>query len=753
MLLSILRKDGLAVPPVATLPMNDVSGPVLTLDNCAQEPIHIPGRIQSHGALFAFDPHGALLYRSTNTATLLGAGLPSLGDVLSLDHFAGYPGLHELLAQVRESPDDDVFGYAADFHGEFGSFNVVAHRTARGLICEFESDKKAVPVPAGFTFSAYRAMERLRRQGTVDELLGAAVQEVRRLTGFDRVMAYRFLHDDSGSIVAECKDPALEPFLGVRYPAGDIPAQARRLYVVNTLRLIADVRAEPVPVEALRSTTEPLDMSQCVLRSVSPVHIEYLTNMGVAASMSISIVIAGKLWGMLACHHMQPHHISYTVRMACDVLGQLLASNVQGMLARAHSVRSEKAANFRSHLLSRVFSAQDMGSALSAEAGALCESFGAHGMLLADGGKLEVFASLAPTAAAALLQWLNKEEPVAGRLVHFDVMDDLPEALRAHMGIWCGFLAIPFGSAPLNWIVLLRKEQLETVVWGGRPEKVYSNGPLGPRLTPRGSFALWRETVKGHALPWDASDLESAQKLLDKLMWANAARMVETERSRTHLMAMLGHDLRDPLQSISNAATLIALQGGNSTLSQRIKASSTRMQRLISQVMDMSRLKGGGLEFRMEVIDLVAVLRDLVGESRAARPGIGIQLIMPPKLMVRADRDRIAQVLANLLSNASHYGTPGAPVLVQLLKRDGHAMIEVSNEGHPPADDVVSTLFQPFRHEADTSATKRSGLGLGLYIAQQVMIGHAGTLSYCFEDPYVVFTGSFPIELDPVEAR
>jgi chemotaxis family two-component system sensor kinase Cph1 len=736
-LLPTLREDGPAVPD-----------DLLTLDNCDQEPIHIPGQIQSHGALFAFDPSGTLMYRSTNVEALLGPGLPSLGDSLSVAQLARYPGLEDLLAQVRDAPDDDVFGHAAEIHGDSGSFNVVAHRTARGLICEFESGLNAVPETAAFSFSAHRAIERLRRQSTVDELLGAAVQEVRRLTGFDRVMAYRFLHDDSGSVVAESRDASLEPFLGARYPAGDIPAQARRLYVVNTLRLIADVRSLPVPVQALRTTTEPLDMSHGVLRSVSPVHIEYLTNMGVAASMSISIVIGGRLWGMLACHHMQPLRVSYPVRMACDVLGQLLAANLQGILARARATRSEAAANFRSHLLAQVFSAQDLGSALSVEAGAICESFGAQGLLLADGGKLEVFASLDPTAAAALLQWLNGEKPVAGHMVHRSALDALPATLRQQLGVWCGFLALPFGADPLNWIVLLRKEQLETVIWGGRPEKVYAIGPLGARLTPRGSFALWRETVKGHALAWDETDMESAQKLLDKLLWADAARMAEMERSRNHLMTMLGHDLRDPLQSITNTATLLALQGGNANLSQRIKASSSRMQRLIGHVMDISRLKSGGLNLQMESIDLTAVVRDLVAESNAARPGVKIQPILPPKLKALADRDRIAQVLGNLLGNASHYATPGSPVLVKLLKRDGMAVIEVSNEGRAPSDEVVATLFQPFRRGVATCETNRNGLGLGLYIAQQVMAGHAGTLTYCYEEPYVIFTASFPLNQD-----
>ena len=729
---------------VAANPARGTTDELLTLDNCDQEPIHVPGLIQSHGALFAFDHSGRLMYRSQNADALLGSGIPAIGHSLSADHFTAYRGLHELLDRVQTAVDGDGIGHAMEVDGAFGVFHVIAHNTGRGTICEFEDGHDAIAEAAGFAFSAHRAMERLRRQTTVDGLLAAAVEEIRRLTGFDRVMAYRFLHDDSGVVAAESVDAALEPFLGRRYPAGDIPAQARRLYVINTLRLIADVRATPVAVEALRGMTEPLDMSHGVLRSVSPVHIEYLTNMGVAASMSISIVIGGKLWGMLACHHMQPRRVSYTVRMACDVLGQILASNIQGTLARQYAARADKAAGFRSRLLERVLRTQDLGGALSTEAGALCDAFGARGVVLAEGGKLEIHCSLAPSVAGALLDWLNSGQPVAGRMVHIHALDGFPASLRAAMGGWCGLLALPFGAQPMNWILLLRKEQVETVLWGGRPEKEYTVGPLGARLTPRGSFDLWRQIVKGHAVPWDDTDLESAQKLLDKLLWADAARIAETDRARSHLMAMLGHDLQDPLQAISNTATLMRMQGGDGTLSQRITTSSTRMQRLIGQVMDMSRLQNGGLVFHKEPIDLVLLLKDLIAESAAARPGMKIQPITPPTLVAEADGDRMAQVLGNLLGNASQHGTPGSPALVQLQKRDGMVAIEVSNEGHPPSDAVVANMFQPFKRGDEQSRTHRYGLGLGLYIAQRIMAGHGGSLTYAYHEPYVVFTASFP---------
>lgn len=716
----------------------------LTLDNCASEPIHTPGHTQPHGTLFGFDRNGVLRYRSANAATLLGECIPALGETLNVSHFLGDESFHELIATARASEDGDAIPHAIEIHSAQGSFHVVAHRTASGFICEFESAVNAIPTPKNFPFTAHRATEKLRRQQTVDHLLNTAVEELRRMTGFDRVMAYRFRHDDSGDVVAESVDAALRPFVGQRYPAGDIPAQARRLYLINTLRLIADVGAIPVPVEVAALTTAPLDMSYGVLRSVSPVHLEYLSNMGVSASMSVSIVIGGKLWGMLACHHRTPRRVAYTVRMACDVLAQLLASHLQGTLARELVSLADTAASLRSRIVEQVLHASDVIVALAAEVEVLRAAFGVQGVILFDGGKLQVFGGLGLPAASALVQWLNAASPTSGRIIHMDSIATLPESLRKQMQTWRGLLALPFGVESQGWVLLLRREQIETVLWGGRPEKTLVTGPLGARLTPRGSFDLWQETVRGKALPWENITLESAQKLLDELVRADAAHQMEISRARSQLLAMLGHDLRDPLQSIANTATLLEKSGGDGKITRRLQNSSTRMQRLVGQVMDMSLLHNGGLTFNFHELDMVAAVSHMISETRSAHPGLEIMPLMPKQLLVQADGDRMSQVIGNLLSNARHHGTPSEPVLMGLSLRDGMVRIEVSNVGLPIAPELAATLFEPFKRINTKSPTNRNGLGLGLYIAHQIMAGHHGQLVYEYAEPYVVFTATFP---------
>jgi light-regulated signal transduction histidine kinase (bacteriophytochrome) len=712
----------------------------VTLDNCDVEPIHIPGRIQSHGALLAFDLQGRLSHASANAGLLLGP-LPAVGKSLGSAHL-GPPARGALAAALAAGSDaaDGPTASEVDVHGR--SFDLIVHRSGDSVVLEFECQPEQASQVSAFALKAHRGMDRLRRLKSVQALLDAVVAEVRELTGFDRVMAYRFRHDDSGDIVAESCVDALEPFLHRRYPASDIPAQARRLYVINTLRLIADVASQPVDVAG--PPGPPLDMSHCVLRSVSPVHIEYLSNMGVKASMSISIVIHGKLWGMLACHHMVPRQVPYAVRMACDVLAQVLAANLQSVLAAEHGERITAAASLRARAIEQLLHLDDALPAVRPLLPALCETFACGAAMISEDGKLALHGGVSEPAARTLLQWLAARPDLRpGELLALSTLGaDAP--LAAAMGVWCGVLALRFDTH--GWLVLLRKEEVETILWGGVPEKEYKVGPLGPRLTPRASFDIWRQTVRGHAVPWDAAELEIARQLLDEMLRATSARNAELNRARTQLMAVLGHDLRDPLNSISLAASV--LQTGEKmahTMGQRIQTSSTRMQRLVSQVLDISRLQGGmGLGFRFEAVDLRQLVADLVEESRVSHPETTFTQNLPVSLKAEVDADRIAQLMANLLSNARHHGTPGEPILVQLAERDGMVELEVSNHGAEIPADVAASLYSPFKRSSMGNPRNRRGLGLGLYIAREVVIGHGGSLEYTWAEPYVVFTAIFP---------
>jgi len=712
--------------------------PTLGLDNCADEPIHIPGHIQPHGALLSFDAGAALREWSSNAASLLGiAPAPGLQPAaLGL----GEEALALIAACQAELGDDEVPPAAAEVHLAGRTFDCVVHGNRGRVIAEFELRRQASDEVAAFALKAHGAIDKIKRQKSIPALLQLAVEQIAAITGFDRVMAYRFRHDDSGDVVAEAVRPDLHPYLGMRYPASDIPAQARRLYTINTLRLIADIGYQPVPVHGTGST--PLDMSHCILRSVSPIHVEYLQNMGVGASMSVSIVVNGHLWGLIACHHMAPKQVPYSIRMACDVVAQVLAATVQSLDARERSALTEQAAGMRTHLIETLLHEDDVLSALAQHADSLAASLGAEALVFTQQGKLHVHGPLPPALATAIAASL----PSGGEeLLQRSRRGDWPEALHQQIGPWVGLLGLYFDPATEGWLLALRQEQVETVRWGGKPEKGIKVGPLGPRLTPRGSFEEWRDVVRDTAEPWNSAHLLVADQLLGEMHRASMLRHAELEKARLQLLAMLGHDLRDPLQSITMAASVLQHGGQGHPLGQRIERSSGRMQRLISQVLDMSRLESGlGLALSPQRVNLSRMAEDLLDESRTAHPGVDYRAAIAADVTIEADPDRLAQVVSNLLSNARHHGRAGEAVQLVLDRAGNDVVIEVHNHGAPIAEDLVPQLFNPFKRMALHNPANRTGMGLGLYIAANIVQGHGGAISYRYEAPHVVFSVKLP---------
>lgn len=715
------------------------------LTNCDQEPIHIPGSIQSHGVLLTFTPDGALAACSRNARDLLGP-LPAVGQTLSGLH------LNPETRAVIEAALADPHGYvdARLVSLDSGAFDVVTHKSQGLLVAEFEQRPADALALDSFALIAHQAFQRIQRQHGVEDLLTLAVDEIARITGFDRVMAYRFLHDDSGEVVAECRREDLEPFLGQRYPASDIPSQARRLYVINPIRLIADIGYQPVPIEPDLNplTGGPLDLSHSVLRSVSPVHVEYLSNMGVGASMSISIVIGERLWGLIACHHMSPLLVPHSVRMSCQLLSQFVSTLVERNLNNERTQTLAHSAALRREIVAQVTDREDIVLALSADYHGFLRLMQSNGGAISLDRKTQVF-DRAPSREGvnALINWCN-ENDVGDVFQSHDVGADLPE-LKTLLGDVCGVLAIRFYREQNGYAFWFRSEQVEDVRWGGNPEKKYSTGPLGPRLTPRGSFSVWKETVRGKSLPWDATALEVATQLRLDLQEVALSGENMMKRARETLLATLGHDLRDPLQAIMMAARMIEVRehsSSSTSLSKRISSSSGRMNRLISQILDISRLQGGlGLDLQRRPVDLARLIGDIVTEARLAYPDSEIILEAEDCGEVTLDSDRISQVVSNLLSNTRHHGEIGKPATIIVFRRDDSLTISVSNHGAAIPEQVRANLFKPYKKESLGNVRNSRGLGLGLYIVSEIVNGHGGRIGVDCDNGIVTFTVSLPL--------
>lgn len=484
------------------------------LQACASEPIHLSGAIQPHGYLVSCRlPDWTITNVSANVEELTGAAPEAM-----------------LRRSLREFITDDVIQAIAETIG-FSDPGAPAQRAAvanigpSAKLCEVSVHAAEGLVHIEIEPHVHGAGDRsptLVAQAMIARIAQGldeagfherVAEQVRKLTGYDRVMVYRFRHDDSGEVVAESREPDMPSYLGLRYPASDIPPQARRLYLHSRIRVIPDARYRPVPILPDRNPGGgPLDLSQLSLRSVSPVHLEYLANMGVAASMSISIVAGGRLWGLIACHHRTPRPVPAGIRAAADLFGLFVSMRVAAREQQEAARLEEEARGVRDTLAQRLSAASDPRLALPAELELLQRAVPADGVVLLQSGHWHAAGRCPPPERMPdLLAWLRRAA-TPGAPVATDRCDDWSPGREAAGGV-AGVLALPLDPARDEWLLFFRREQVEEVRWAGRPDQPMELGDDGQRLGPRRSFEAWTETVRGTSAPWSDADLRIASRL------------------------------------------------------------------------------------------------------------------------------------------------------------------------------------------------------------------------------------------------
>ena len=497
----------------------------IDLSNCEREPIHLPGSIQPHGVLLGLrEPDLTVVQVSANLADLLGVPPDdALGrPVHEVVRGALATALREAAGESSDPSEHYPLSSTVEVGGVPVAVDALLHRSDGLLVVELEPG--AGPLTFDSTYRATRAaVARVSRAAGPRELYRVAAEEVRRLTGFDRVMVYRFDEDWNGEVVAEDRLESLNSFLGLRYPATDIPAQARALYRRNWLRLITDVSYRPAPLRPVDNpvTGAPLDLSHSTLRSVSPIHVEYLHNMGVSASMSISLLDRGELWGLIACHHYSgPHRPPYEVRAAAEFLGQALSLR---LVATTEDVELRRAVQARDHLAALTAmvakESQPAAVALTRSVPNLLDLVPAAGVAVSLDG---VWASAGEVPAEAVVRELVRRvtaaAPDAADVVALESVPTEHPALAAHQDTLCGALVVVL--SPDQFVVWTRPEQVRTVEWGGDPHNKAIARREGDtvRLSPRKSFERWQEVVRQRSTPWTAAQTEVAGQLRANLL-------------------------------------------------------------------------------------------------------------------------------------------------------------------------------------------------------------------------------------------
>lgn len=715
--------------------------PLVSLANCEDEPIHRPGAIQPHGALIALDAEGRVLSRSANLMATIGLdvlpGSTPDGELLGGDILA-------LIAEGLASSDHWANSVESVLLGRL--FDVVAHRHLQILYLEFEPRRTASGSFSQFALYAQRIISQMQNRHDIDALLSRVTQEIRNMTGYDRVMAYRFRPDLSGEVIAEAHREDLESYLGQRYPASDIPAQARLLYILNPIRLIADVTYAPAPlIPSLDPRTgQPFDLSFSTLRSVSPIHCEYLTNMGVRASMSVSIVVGGKLWGLFSCHHMSPKTMAHPLRMSFQVISQVCSALVERLEHNLATQTLKQASDQQQRLMTLARDSEDLVSALASDPDNIASLIPCDGAAVVMSGRTQSIGGHFDALCRQVLEHVEQDP----NLEVFHTEHWQGSASERNTSGYCGILAVRFHRQESGWVMWLRKEEINNVRWGGKPEKIIKVGPSGARLTPRGSFEAWEEVVRGRSANWGDTDIAIAEKLRRDLVELCLSRASEIDGMRQRLIAMLGHDLRNPLQSISMAAAMLSSNETRDTeLRKHISHSSGRMERLISQILEMSRLQSGlGIMVNRVDTDLSTLVESIVHETAVAFPGLTIEARIEPDVRAMVDPDRYAQVITNLLGNARYHGTPDTPVLISLSTEQQNTRLSVLNQTTPVAPERLATLFQPFKPHSAENLRNKNGLGIGLYISQAIAVAHSGNLSVEQNGNVITFSMVQPVE-------
>jgi light-regulated signal transduction histidine kinase (bacteriophytochrome)/CheY-like chemotaxis protein len=670
-----------------------------SLTECDREAIHHIAAIQDFGGLIAVDGDGRVAHASANVAELLGlAGHPDPGTPIA-QVLAPTPlaALTEALARPSGT-DTPERRFGLDLAGSGALFDCAVHRSCGLAVIEFEpharsdfADHVSMIVPV---------IARLEQSTTLAMLCDSAAELVRQMTGYDRVMIYRFHPDESGEVIAEDRHPALEPFKGLRYPAADIPQQARELFRRNRFRIIADMNADAVPiVPALGPEDTPLDLSMSMLRAHSAMHLAYMRNMGVGASLAIALVRHDRLWGMISCHHREPRLPPYSLRTVAELLSQTFSLMLDRILVAEAEALRERARHLNERLLLRLAGGVTLADSLPMIEELLGGAIAHDGISLLVDSEYHAsgeapqeaeFMAIAPLLASTLGGGTHATSRLA---------DQIPEA-AAFADRAAGALVLPLSRVNRDSLVLWRRPLERVVTWAGDPAKAAA-GP-GELLQPRASFAAWKETVRGHGAEWTTDECEIAARLRRTLIEVILRMSEDLTRERARaaeqqelLIAELNHRVRNILGLIralvsQSQAEALSVPGFAAIIGGRIAALAAAHDNITERnwgPASLSRLIEGELA-------------PYCGADRARFTLTGEDVMLTPEAYTI-----LALVVHELATNSAKYGSLSAragTVTVHLARTAfGDLAVRWREAGGPP-------VSAPTRHGFGSTIITRS---------------------------------------------
>jgi two-component system, chemotaxis family, sensor kinase Cph1 len=713
------------------------------LSTCDKEPIHIPGSIQPHGLLLTLHPDDFTLQQYSENWAEIKVPHPKPGQ--RLQEVLGNDA-SEILEKIKTAEISSNPFYIKTLtlqkNSKSQSYFVLAHRHQGVLFLEFEATSEEGPIAFAYLYPLVHSfISSLQDAETIEQLSHIAAREVQRITGFDRALIYKFDPDWNGEVIAEHRlDDAFPSLMGHHFPASDIPRQARELYLWNRMRLIPDANYKPVaitpPLNPL--TKRPLDLSHATLRSVSPVHVEYMKNMQTLSSMSVSILVEGKLWGLISCHHRTPLLVPFDVRTACDFIGQFLSLHIA---ATEHGFDYERRIELKainSRLLAMMTASEHFSEALIKNKSDVMDLTGAQGVaVILEEQCLLLGNTPDEKQVRDLANWLARE--VRQEIYHTVSLSNDFKPAEAYKDSACGVLAISISKLHQSFIIWFRPEVLQTIKWGGDPRKPAGHEP-NVRIDPRKSFETWKEIVDLKSLPWQQSEIDAAAELRNSVMGIVLKRAEEMadlteelERSNRELEAFshsVSHDLRAPFRHIVGYSELLK-EMEYSNLSERgkryvdnILESGQFAGELVDNLLNFSQV--GRLPLDPVPVDMDRLTHITVGDVMQEASGRNIKWEISPLPTVCGDLLLLRLVLRNLLGNAVKYTRkrPEAIIQVGVEISDDQYQFHVRDNGVGFEMQYVDKLFGVFQrlHKMEDF----EGTGIGLANVKRIINRHGG---------------------------
>jgi len=716
------------------------------ITNCDKEPIHILGKIQGHGFLIGINRKDQLInYISENTAAYigddptkyLGKHIDEIEVKMNISNYGNILKLSQIIMLGLGNGFESLNPFYIEVDGK--ALNLIITDLDLTYLLEFEPcnyrEEFDVQKTIGRSISAILAESRLHL------MLKRAAIEIKKIIKYDRVMIYQFGDDGHGEVVAEEKNSDLKPFLGMHYPASDIPKQSRELYKINLTRIIADVHKDCPAIVSSQSQNEPLDLTYSVLRAVSPIHIQYLKNMGVAASFSISLLSHGELWGLVACHNYSPKFIDYKAREASKLIGQILSPALEYRVGEEDSEKFTQLNQAVNSLIQYIEKESDIANALTANAVTInnvCSSAGA--VLVFDNKIIGVGSTPKDAEVKDIVKWIidNSEDMV----FYTDRFPAIFPAAEKYSEIASGVFACILSRELSEMILFFKPEQKQSIDWAGNPEKpvvTASDGSL--QLSPRLSFEKWTEIVRYTSAKWSRGEIAAIINLREQVIYqinrkANEIRQLNEQLKLAYeelntFSFTVSHDLRTPLSSIKSYAELLLetnenLDDNAKMILERINICTDKMALLIKEILNYSSYAKNVI--KVEKIDMKQLLLGLKVDILESLPMQNLEFIIGATPDIAGDAGMIGQVFANLLGNAVKYSSKSGNAIIKVegYCSENETIYTVSDNGIGIDIKYHNKVFELFKRMDNVK--EYEGTGVGLAIVKRIMDKHKGRI-------------------------